>query len=162
MRRAAPLCRFVALAGSWCEGESRSGRPLPAVPRVYWHQWSAWFDRELAELGGGRSGTLSLPLTATEEERLLRGAETGRPRACGTIAIYGTERESAAMLADACRACGYEVVALATAEVSLLGCADCWHLRSADMRQRGICNFAIVSGRPAGCAVVCRCELSAG
>jgi len=39
--RLAPLGRVIGLLGSWCEGESRSGRPWPGGIRLYWHQWPA-------------------------------------------------------------------------------------------------------------------------
>lgn len=34
-----PLAPMVALVGSWCEGETRSGVPRAGLRRVYWHQW---------------------------------------------------------------------------------------------------------------------------
>ncbi|MBI2826948.1 MAG: hypothetical protein HYX69_19915 [Planctomycetia bacterium] len=109
MRFAAPLARIVALLGAWCEGESRSGSPWPAVPRVYWHQWPAWFAGELRRLREGRCGALSLPITATEEERLLLDGEVPR-HGCGSIAIATASREMTALLTDACRAVGYNQV----------------------------------------------------
>lgn len=33
-----PLARPIVVAGCWCEGESRSGRLLTGVTRIYWHQ----------------------------------------------------------------------------------------------------------------------------
>ena len=38
LRRHAPLARVVALLGSWCEGELRTGRPWPGAIRLYRHQ----------------------------------------------------------------------------------------------------------------------------
>jgi hypothetical protein len=49
LHRIAPLARLLHLVGSWCEGETRSGRPLSGVARVSWHQWSS---RAAAELLG--------------------------------------------------------------------------------------------------------------
>src|SRR5262245_46214259 len=39
LHRRAPLARLVALLGTWCEGEVRSGHPWPGVNRIYAHQW---------------------------------------------------------------------------------------------------------------------------
>ena len=39
LHRRAPLAKLVALLGSWCEGEVRSGHPWPGVTRIYAHQW---------------------------------------------------------------------------------------------------------------------------
>ncbi|TWT67599.1 hypothetical protein Pla123a_41550 [Posidoniimonas polymericola] len=54
----APGAELMCLAGDWCEGELRSGRPWQDVPRVYWHQL----------LGGGSpasTGSKPLVLVAT-------------------------------------------------------------------------------------------------
>ena len=56
LRRLAPLARVVGLLGSWCEGESRTGRPWPASIRVYWHQWLPRFGRLLVSPVAGLSG----------------------------------------------------------------------------------------------------------
>src|SRR5690349_7541486 len=45
-RRWAPLAGVVTLLGSWCEGETRTGRPLPGVERIYWYQFPAWWQRQ--------------------------------------------------------------------------------------------------------------------
>jgi hypothetical protein len=76
LRRLAPLARIVGLMGSWCEGEMRSGSPWPASARVYWHQWPARCGGELGHLARGVPSSWSLPITATEEERLLADAAT--------------------------------------------------------------------------------------
>src|SRR4051812_25178310 len=47
LRRATPLARIVALLGSWCEGETRTGRPCPGVRRLYWYEFPAWWRRQL-------------------------------------------------------------------------------------------------------------------
>lgn len=39
LREAAPLATVIALLGSLCEGETRTGTPWAGVIRVYWHQW---------------------------------------------------------------------------------------------------------------------------
>src|SRR5689334_21081356 len=41
--RAAPLAGVVALLGSWCEGEARTGRPWRGVQRLYWYEFPAWW-----------------------------------------------------------------------------------------------------------------------
>ncbi|TWT36381.1 hypothetical protein KOR34_12860 [Posidoniimonas corsicana] len=38
LRSWAPAAELVAVAGDWCEGELRTGRPWEGVPRVYWWQ----------------------------------------------------------------------------------------------------------------------------
>jgi len=123
-RHAAPLARVIGLLGSWCEGEARSGAPPPAVPRIYWHQWPAWFAREVALLSRGGCGTLSLPLTATDEERFLQAgvmadetdgaivASNADAGTSGVIGVYSHRPETAALVAAVCRSLGYEAVDL--------------------------------------------------
>jgi CheY-like chemotaxis protein len=112
LRRAAPLARLWTLAGSWCEGEVRSGKPPAGAMRSYWHQWPARLSVELDRIADGLSPAWSLPVTAGEEDRVLRA--TGQPaeRRTGLIVVRGNEREAIEALADACGARGYSTVSV--------------------------------------------------
>lgn len=46
--RLSPLARWVIVAGSWCEGEMRTGGVSPLVEREYWYAWPAWCAQNLA------------------------------------------------------------------------------------------------------------------
>ncbi|MGA2797275.1 MAG: hypothetical protein ABSE63_06850 [Thermoguttaceae bacterium] len=106
LRRLAPLSRILGLLGSWCEGETRSGQPLPAI-RIYWHQWRARAERELRRLIQSQCPSWGLPVTATEEERLLVSAAQAPPRGQGLVAIHAGGFAMADWLSEACRTCGY-------------------------------------------------------
>lgn len=41
------LAGAVVLLGSWCEGEQRTGMPLPKCERVFWYQFPSWWKRTL-------------------------------------------------------------------------------------------------------------------
>jgi hypothetical protein len=115
LRCLAPMARIVGLLGSWCEGESRTGHPWPAVPRIYWHRWQSWFDRELTLLSAGRCGALSLPITALDEERLLHVAAIPAAGSNATrrkIVLHSPSREMTAMLAEFCCSMGFETLSL--------------------------------------------------
>lgn len=114
LRRLAPLARMVELVGTWCEGETRSGRPWPGVVRVYWHQWQARSAQELARIARGQLSAWSLPPTATEEERLLSTAEAPLPTGEGLIAIHARQTAMADWLAAACRQGGYSTLRLSS------------------------------------------------
>jgi hypothetical protein len=43
LRSAAPLAQIVIVAGSWCEGELRTGTPTGGVLRMYWHEFANWW-----------------------------------------------------------------------------------------------------------------------
>jgi hypothetical protein len=71
----APLARLVALAGPWCEGEGRTGRPWPGVLRVPWRSWQTRLPCALglSQLTEHFPSLPPLPRTATETERIQRG-----------------------------------------------------------------------------------------
>jgi hypothetical protein len=54
LRKAAPLASIVVVAGSWCEGELRTGRVWPGVHRHYWYEFPAWWRRQAALRAAGR------------------------------------------------------------------------------------------------------------
>jgi hypothetical protein len=141
LRRLAPLSRIVALLGSWCEGETRSGSPAPGVIRVYWHQWAERSGRELARLARGEPSAWSLPVTATEEERLL--SQSARPT--GTGSFFGPfyrdlparmTAEKCACPLPACESMRNHVEGLIAVESRCNEMAD-W--LSAACRERGYC-----------------------
>ncbi|NQU20375.1 MAG: hypothetical protein HQ567_03765 [Candidatus Nealsonbacteria bacterium] len=93
LRQSAPLAPLVVLAGSWCEGEMRSGNPLPGAIHVYWHQWQPRCDQHLHRMRRGERSAWGLPVTATEEERLLLQSRISASLAAGgtaSLAAGGT------------------------------------------------------------------------
>jgi CheY-like chemotaxis protein len=108
LRRPAPTARFVALAGSWCEGEVRSGHPPPGVIRVYWHQWAARAGQELRQLRNGRASTWCLPQTAGDDEPFLVLADEPLPCGTGRVAVVADEFDMRVWLADALRQAGFQ------------------------------------------------------
>ena len=63
-RAAWPLARIVVIAGAWCEGELRTGRPLAGVIRLYWHELAPWWLEAVHRLAAGQCPPWSAPLTA--------------------------------------------------------------------------------------------------
>ena len=107
----APLARLVALLGSWCEGETRTGHPWPGVMRLFWHEWQPRFAREL--LRNDVAATWHLPRTVTDVEQLLHQRPQSPPHQlcghAGLIAIHTYDVISFDCLADAGRIGGYAV-----------------------------------------------------
>ena len=110
LRRLAPLARVLGLLGSWCEGEMRSGKPWPGAIRTYWHQWLPRCDQQLGRMRRGECSAWGLPVTATEEERLLLGADEPARDRQGLIAIYARPLEMEDWLSAACRSRGLSTV----------------------------------------------------
>jgi len=100
LHRRAPLARLVALLGTWCEGEIRSGHPWPGVTRIYAHQWQARLPRELATWQ---------PRTATEIDRLMSNLPVAKAHR-QLIGIAAAQRTMFDALAAACRSFGQDAV----------------------------------------------------
>jgi hypothetical protein len=115
LREASPVSRLIGLLGTWCEGEMRSGQPWPAVIRMYWHQGLDRFRREIGRLAGGDCPSWGLPITATEEDRLLAAIpprRTGLQPVVqnGLVGIVAARYESFEWLSTACRLHGYATI----------------------------------------------------
>ncbi|MFQ5792850.1 MAG: hypothetical protein ACE5JI_20470, partial [Acidobacteriota bacterium] len=110
LRRSAPLARMLGLLGSWCEGETRTGQPWPAAIRTYWHEWLPRVEQELARLRDGTCCTWALPITASEEERLLLLADEPVPSREGLVAVWTRQFEMQDWLRAACERRGYSTV----------------------------------------------------
>jgi hypothetical protein len=110
LRNLAPLARMFAILGSWCEGETRSGNPLPGVTRLYWHQAGVRIRREFRDCGQSEDSTWRLPPTATDEERLLASARLPLPEGNGLVVLWTRRAEIEGLLSDTCRRAGYASV----------------------------------------------------
>lgn len=62
LRTLAPLTRIVCVAGSWCEGELRTGRPPDGVIRLYWYEFPSWWRAVNEAAEAGRTPAWSEPL----------------------------------------------------------------------------------------------------
>jgi hypothetical protein len=112
LRSHAPLSGACVVLGSQCEGESRTGRPVAGMPRVFWHQWPAFWQEQQARLLRGQLPAWTLPATASDEERLLYGLCTPHVsredhRTELGVVILAESPESAGALADAVKAGGH-------------------------------------------------------
>lgn len=101
-----PGTPIVALLGSLCEGEFRSGQPLQGVQSLFWHQWQGQYD-QLATLVGSRA----LPVR-TPADLPVQPVELGpvRPETAARFAVSAYSRTQYEMLADAITALGGETV----------------------------------------------------
>jgi hypothetical protein len=106
--RAWPLAHYVALLGSLCEGETRSGTPWPGVARVYWHQFLARCESELRS--GSPPGSWQLPRTASDAERTETMFAVAPDPRSGLIAVFTPDALLFDGLSLACRGVGYATV----------------------------------------------------
>jgi hypothetical protein len=113
LRRAAPLAGVVTLLGSWCEGETRTGRPWPGEHRLYWYEFPAWWERQMSLRAAGRCPDWARPVNFgfRISDCGLANGEPGRsdPRS-GLIVVQTLLRDTAEALADVFHGAGYATV----------------------------------------------------
>ena len=109
LRRAAPLAGIVSLVGSWCEGETRTGKPWPGVDRLHWYEFPSWWRRQLTLRAAGRCPDWSRP--GDHRYRFIQTSELsepgGPPPRLGLIALRTPHRDTATALSDVLRHTGY-------------------------------------------------------
>jgi hypothetical protein len=108
LQRRNPLAGIVALLGTWCEGETRTGRPWPGIARLYWYEFPAWFRRQLTLRAAGRCPEWS------QCDFGLRGSNFGLRIAGGTprgvIQLSAASRETADALSDVLACAGFATI----------------------------------------------------
>lgn len=122
LRRLAPLAGLVVLSGGWCEGEARSGQPLPGTARIAWHQFAPRWVRHRIDWRQRRSTQWSLPATWSDEERLVHATSASadhRELIEATIVLTDVPSLRDDWLAAVARAQGWQV-----ARSSQLGAAQ--------------------------------------
>jgi hypothetical protein len=106
LQRRAPLAGIVALVGSWCEGETRTGRPQRGVDRLYWYEFPWWWQRQLVRRRAGRCPEWARPeagwrgegRNSLNDQRRRPAISSRTPH--GLIAISTSAGETYAALAD--------------------------------------------------------------
>jgi len=109
LRQAAPLAGIVVVAGSWCEGELRTGRPIVGVTRLYCYEFPAWWRQQMLRRDAGLC-----PLWFPSVES---GSQAPRDRSLrvvddhsGVIALAASNWETAEALADVFHEAGFATV----------------------------------------------------
>lgn len=104
LHAAAPLARMVSLLGAWCEGETRSGRPLRGVARVSWLNFVPRASDAFcvlpgeADYAGWRLPRTAAPLDVFQQTRTPRISQTTSRAAIAVVAPGGEDFRA---LADA-------------------------------------------------------------
>jgi hypothetical protein len=103
-----PAVPVVGLLGSWCEGESRSGRPYPGVIRVYWHQWEGRYSQFVEQLGKSGITSWHAPRTATSSDHIVaQTIQKDFSLGSGYIGVSAWTRSEFEMLDDAITSFGW-------------------------------------------------------
>lgn len=112
--RLAPLARLVLIAGPWCEGELRSGRPPHGVARILWGEWRQRLPQELGLGRLGKSASQPRVRTMTPVDRLLQSLRLPAMRAlrCVHVSICTPRRDRFETLSELCSALALRTVHL--------------------------------------------------
>jgi hypothetical protein len=95
LRELAPLTRMVVVAGTWCEGELRTGRPLAGVIRLYWYEFPAWWRDAIACLARRECPPWAEPLDD------IRAGQAARRSPAMTRNLKATEVSGVTVAIDA-------------------------------------------------------------
>ena len=106
IRRQAPLSGIVCVLGSWCEGETRSGRPLSGVRRLDWYEFPVWWQRQLVALAAGECPEWARPFIKDVIE-YADGAQKQLLSNRGLVLLETTCWETGNALGDVLQAAGF-------------------------------------------------------
>src|SRR3954454_5745062 len=104
-QREAPLAGVLSLLGSWCEGETRTGKPWKGAHRVFWYEFAAWWRRQMRLRNAGRcpdwARVPEFGFSAAADKVL---SDCGLPEDVGqrrgVILLYTPRRSTAEALSD--------------------------------------------------------------
>lgn len=106
LQQLAPLARIVVVAGSWCEGELRTGDPPLGTLRLYWYELMPWWNAALRRLSAGLCPAWSAPLDHAQAGRYAIDATIENLVVPRSVAIEADDYTVFACLADALAASG--------------------------------------------------------
>lgn len=98
----APLASLLAILGSWCEGETRTGSPWHGVERVFWYEAVAHLNVRLAQ-----RSLLAVVRTQTMAERIAGGGAWCSSQPRGTAVVVAHSISALQPLLDVCEQLGY-------------------------------------------------------
>jgi hypothetical protein len=110
LRREAPLAGVVALLGTWCEGETRTGRPWPGVERIFWYDFPAWWRSQLALRTAGSCPDWVRFAGDSRHSPIRNPKSEIRNRRQGLVVLNTPVRDTAHALIDCLHPHGYATV----------------------------------------------------
>jgi len=118
LQQLVPLARLIIVAGSWCEGELRTGTPPGGVIRLYWYELASWWQAAVRRRNAGLCPPWSLPLDHPQAGRLPPCKEVLPANNCAHV-----------VLIDAADYAVYETLSAALREYGIL---SAWNGRHAN------------------------------
>lgn len=91
LQRLAPLARVVIVAGTWCEGELRTGAPPVGALRLYWYELATWWQAAQRRLAAGVCPAWSAPLDHLRAGRFAIDAAIDELTPPKSVAIHADD-----------------------------------------------------------------------
>jgi hypothetical protein len=110
IRRRWPLAGIVALLGSWCEGEYRTGRPWTGVERFYWYEFPAWWRQQIALRDAGECPAWARPVGDVLRVARFSRLQLDQKRVRGPVVLHVANPTIAEALVEVVHSAGYATV----------------------------------------------------
>jgi hypothetical protein len=101
LQRLAPLARIVIVAGTWCEGELRTGNLPAGVLRLYWYELVSWWQAAQRRWSVGICPAWSAPLDHPQAGRYAIDATIDELVIPSPVAIDAEDYATFKCLSDA-------------------------------------------------------------
>ena len=120
LQQVVPLTRLVVVVGSWCEGELRTGSPPSGVIRLYWYEFSSWWQAAIRRRDADLCPPWSLPLDHVQ---------AGRWSPVNDVAPLKAPSKNTALLSVTIDAADFTVYETLSAALSNFGILSHWQGR---------------------------------
>ena len=122
LQAAAPLSRIVVVAGTWCEGELRTGQAPTGTLRLYWYELAPWWRFACQQLDAGAAPPWSAPLDTPRSGRLIFDRVPSGRQMPSMIAVVADDISVYETLSAAVRQHGIATVHRRSSESGKLPC----------------------------------------
>lgn len=166
LQQLVPLARLVIVAGTWCEGELRTGTPPTGVIRLYWYELSLWWQAASRRRDAGLCPLWSLPLDHPQAGRCSpEHLQPAPPPLSAAICIDTADLAVYETLAAALNAndmaCYRNRVDFASSPTVSIASAGIWPTAGiwdgGQLDKRELQRLTTFCGQVAGCDQVARC-----
>ncbi|MBL8829797.1 MAG: hypothetical protein JNM18_22650 [Planctomycetaceae bacterium] len=139
LRRRCPTAGVVTIVGTWCEGETRTGRPVTGGMRLYELEAAVWLEQQLKRFATGQCPAWGRPAARSNEERWLETIDSRASELGLRLAVCSPSPRWLETLRDGLNALGHTTIGFLPDQIPWLGTIDglVWDLPTAlvDRRQ---------------------------
>ncbi len=152
LQQLVPLTRLVIVAGTWCEGELRTGTPPNGVIRLYWYELASWWQANIRRRDAGQCPLWSLPLDNAQAGRWSSGSDLSRNLSSDLSCDLSKGGSLLSVLIDAADYAVYETLSATLGEQNILTSwqSPSWHRHDENATQAATATAGIWDGGQLG------------